>query len=211
MYKIQNGMSPDYLTNLCPPLTKERTVYDLRTGMNITAPQQRTTTYQKSYFPQTINDWNNLPLPTREIPTLDSFKDTLKKSTGKKPNKLYHHSNSVAAINQSRMRMGLSGLSAQRFEYNHIADPKCLTCGAQTESPLHYFLLCPTFQVPRQPFLIEICDVLNRNQIGIDFLNIHFRNYLINTCLMGDPNLDYPSNLEIFNKTQTYIKDSHRF
>jgi hypothetical protein len=211
MYKIQNGISPEYLTNLCPPLTRERTNYDLRTGMNITAPQQRTTTYQNSFFPHTINDWNNLPLNIREIPTLDSFKETIKKSAGPKPNKLYHHSNSAAEINQTRMRLGLSGLSAQRFEYNHIADPKCLICGAQNESPLHYLLLCPTYQIPRQTFLIEVCEVLQRNQIEIDFLNIHFRNYLINTCLRGDPNLDFPSNQEIFNKTRTFIKDSHRF
>ena len=179
--------------------------------MNITAPQQRTTTYQKSFFPSTINDWNNLPLLTRQIPSLDSFKENLKKIASPKPNKLYHHSNSAAEINQTRMRLGLSGLSAHRFEYNHIADPKCLTCGAQAEKPLHYLLLCPSYQVPRQPFLTEVCDVLHRNHIEIDFLNIHFRNYLTNTCIRGDPNLDFPSNQEILNITKTYIKDSHRF
>jgi hypothetical protein len=212
MYKIQHEISPDYLSNLCPPLTRERTPYDLRTGMNITAPSQRTTTYQKSFFPQTINDWNLLPLNIREIATIHTFKETLKKSAGPKPNKLYHHNNNTAAINLARIRLGLSGLSAQRFEYNHIQDPKCLSCGAATETPIHYLLLCPTYQGPRQTFIQEVCEVLTRNNMEIDFLNLHFRNYLIDTILRGDRiNLDLPSNLEISSITQTYIKDSHRF
>jgi hypothetical protein len=211
MYKIQHGLSPEYLSNLCPPLTRDRTEYDLRAGMNITAPLQRTTTYQKSFFPQTISDWNSLPLNTREIPTINSFKDTLKKATNPKPNKLYHHSNSPEAINHTRMRLGLSGLSAHRYEYKHIDDPKCLICNARTESPLHYFILCPAYQDPRQIFLREVCDVLIRNNLEVDFLNIHFRNYLVDICLKGDPNLDFPSNQEIFAITQKFIKDSHRF
>jgi hypothetical protein len=211
MYKIQHGLSPNYLTNLCPPLTRDRTEYNLRTGMNISAPLQRTTTYQKSFFPQTISDWNSLSSNVREIPTLDSFKDTLKKLTNPKPNKLYHHNNSQEAINHTRMRMGLSGLSAHRFEYNHIDDPKCLNCNRGTESTLHYLILCPAYQEPRQIFLSDICDVLTRNNLEIDFLNIHFRNYLVDTCLRGDTNLDFPSNLEIFEITQKFVKESHRF
>jgi hypothetical protein len=199
------------VSNLCPPLTRDRTEYDLRTGMNITAPPQRTTTYQKSFFPQTINDWNSLPLNVREIPKMDSFKDPLKKTTNPKPNKLYHHNNNPEAINQTRMRLGLSGLSAQRFEYRHIDDPKCLFCNGRAESPLHYLILCPAYQEPRQTFLSDVCDVLIRNNYDIDFLNIHFRNYLVDTCLRGDPNLDFPSNQEIFTITQNYIKESHRF
>jgi hypothetical protein len=87
MYKIQNGISPEYLSDTCPPLTRDRTVYDLRTGMNITAPQQRTTTYQKSFYPQTINNLNNLPMNIRETPSLNTFKETLKKLAGPKSNK----------------------------------------------------------------------------------------------------------------------------
>jgi hypothetical protein len=36
MYKIQNKLVPTYLRNACPPLTRERTTYNLRTGMDIT-------------------------------------------------------------------------------------------------------------------------------------------------------------------------------
>ena len=142
MYKIQTGMAPPYLTNACPQLTRDRTCYNLRSGMDVTAPQTRTATYQKSFFPQTIKDWNSLGRTVREVDNITKFKDHLKTNTGYKTNKLYQHSISKSAINQTRMRLGLSGLSSQRFDYKHIDDPKCLTCNAKIEDPEHYFLTC---------------------------------------------------------------------
>jgi hypothetical protein len=107
MFKIQNGLVPPYLADTCPPLTRDRTTYHLRSGMNITTPQIRTSTYQKSFFPQTINDWNELDRATRGLKTIDTFKDKLKNSLGYKTNHLYHQYPSKAAVNQTRMRLGL--------------------------------------------------------------------------------------------------------
>jgi hypothetical protein len=76
MFKIQNNLAPKYLTDLCPKLTSERTTYDLRTGMNITQPQTKTTTYQKSFFPQSIKDWNNLPQISEIAPPFRVLKTT---------------------------------------------------------------------------------------------------------------------------------------
>jgi hypothetical protein len=50
MFIIQNGLAPPYLTEMCPPLTRDRTVYNLRSGENITTPQIKTATFQKSFF-----------------------------------------------------------------------------------------------------------------------------------------------------------------
>ena len=35
MYKIQNGMAPDYLCNLLPPIVGQRTTYNLRNTADI--------------------------------------------------------------------------------------------------------------------------------------------------------------------------------
>ena len=153
MYKIQNQIAPQYLTNTCPPLTNERTQYNLRTGMNITIPPQRTTTYQNSFYPQSIKDWNSLPGEIRTATSTMNFKDKLESSLGLRTNKLYHHDSNKAAINQTRMRLGLSGLGSHRHEYKHIYNPKCQTCNARTEDLTHYFLLCPTYANPRPTFL----------------------------------------------------------
>ena len=211
MYRIQNGLAPDYLRGICPPLTRERTTYDLRSAIDITTPQLRTTTYQNSFFPQTISDWNDINCINRELPSLNSFKEFQKKNCGYKTNKLYHHDCNTAAINHTRIRLGFSGLSSQRHDYNHIDNPRCLTCGAKSEDPSHYFLTCPTYDIPRQKLLRDVCDILNAYLIEIDFRRRRFRDFFIQTLVKGTQVLSDTSTSEIFSITQTFIRESHRF
>jgi hypothetical protein len=211
MHKIQNKLSPPYLQNCCPTLTRDRTLYNLHSNMNITTPQQRTTTYQKSFFPQTIKDWNDLDKPTRLLPSNKSFKEFLKKSTGFKTNKLYHHDMSKSAISHTRMRLGLSGLSAHRHDYHHIDNPQCPTCGAKTEDLSHYFLICPTFATHRPILIRETCNILHYYGVQIYFLNCVFREYFISTLLNGSTTMNTVDNKTIFNLVQNCIHESHRF
>jgi hypothetical protein len=211
MYKIQKGLAPNYLTSRCPPLTNERTHYDLRTGTNITTPLPKTVTYQKSFFPQSIKDWNNLPQQTREATSLSAFKENQKKTTGYKTNPNFHHNSSTASINHTRIRLGLSGLSSQRFSYNHITSPRCLTCGAANEDPVHYFLLCPTYATSRPAFLEGICDILDDKEIEIDFRRRQFREYFIQIILRGTPCMNEKTVGKIFEITQNYISNTKRF
>ena len=211
MFKIQNGLVPPYLTSVCPPLTRDRTSYNLRSGMNITTPQMRTTTYQNSFFPQTIRDWNGLDGSFREVGTIDTFKDKLKRSLGLRTNHLYHQYPSKAAVNHTRIRLGLSGLSSQRFDYKHIDSPRCLLCGAPREDPVHYFLLCPNHRGPRDSFLTDTGQILNNNGIEIEFGKATFRKLFIEIILKGTTLLSDAKNMEIFEITQKYIKESQRF
>jgi hypothetical protein len=211
MFKIQHGIVPPYLINICPPLTRDRTTYNLRSGMNITTPQMRTTTYQNSFIPQTISDWNGLEGSFRDVGTIDTFKEKLKHSLGLKTNHLYHHYPSKAAVNQTRMRLGLSGLSSQRFDYKHIDNPKCLLCGAPREDPVHYFLLCPNHGGPRVSFLTDTCLILSNTGIEIEFGIKRFRNLFIEIILKGSNLLSDANNEKIFEITQKFIKESQRF
>jgi hypothetical protein len=211
MFKIQRGTAPTYLKNVCPPLTKERTNYNLRSGMNITLPQSKTTTYQKSYFPKTIRDWNALETSVKEIKTLETFKEYHKKKSTYKTNYLYHEGTSRASINHTRMRLGLSGLSSQRKDYNHIDNSKCQRCSALCEDPHHYFILCPVYSVPRVNFLENICQILYDNNIEVEFRSKSFRKFLIQTILKGSLLLNDLENKKIFQITQTYIRETKRF
>jgi hypothetical protein len=179
--------------------------------MNITTPQIKTSTYQKSFFPQTITDWNQLDQKIRNLPSMNSFKETLKLSSSPKPNPLFHHDSSKSAINHTRIRLGLSGLCYQRFEYNHIADPSCPTCAAPREDITHYFLICPTYSAQRRKFLLDICDILQLKNIEIDFRRRLFRNFIMDTILKGSDLFTLPENEKIMNITKSYIKDTHRF
>ena len=147
----------------------------------------------------------------RNSKSSQSFEEKLKNSTGAKCNKLYLHDSSKAAINQTRMRLGLSGLSSHRHDYKHIDKPNCLTCGAKTEEPTHYLLLCPTFAVPWPTLLQETCDILFSYDIQVDFTSRAFREFFIDTLLKGSSTLTLNDNRNIFTLTQTFIQQSHRF
>jgi hypothetical protein len=208
MFKIQKGLIPQYLIMACPPLTRDRTIYNLHSGLDITTFQTRTTTYQKSFFPQSVKDWNGLDKTLRAINT---FKDHQKKNAGYKTNKLFHHRSNAPAINHTRIRLGLSGLSSQRFDYKHIDDPKCIRCGAKREDPIHYFLLCPAYTEQRQNSLNDICDILHSNDIAVEFNRGNFRKFVIKTILRGSILLDDVENKNIFLITQLYILNTKRF
>ena len=211
MYKIQNGLSPSYLTGACPPLTRDRTPYDLRSGHNITAPQTKTTCYQKSFFPASVKNWNDLEINQREVKTVDTFKEHLKKSSGYVINKLFHHFSDKTAINHTRMRLGLSGLASHRCDYKHIVDPKCTRCNAKEEDPHHFFLICKQYVAHRDIFLDGICNILYANNIEVNFLKQNFRNFLVSTLLNGSLLLTEEENIEIFKITQNYIRNTQRF
>jgi hypothetical protein len=179
--------------------------------MNISTPPQRTSTYQNSFFPKTIKDWNNLDRAVRLLPSVDSFKDHLKKTISPKINKLYHHDCNKAAISQTRMRLGLSGLSSHRHDYNHINDPKCPTCAAKSEDPLHYFLLCPTYARQRPSLITETCNILLLHGIQVDFLSKPFRDFYIKTLLKGSDLFNLTTNKNIFELVQVFIRESQRF
>jgi hypothetical protein len=190
MFKIQKGLAPEYLRNQCPPLTRDRTTYNLRSGMNISTPQIRTSAYQKSFYPQTITDWNQLDQETREIRSINTFKELQITKCGFKTNKLYQDNSTKAAINHTRIRLGLSGLSSQRCDYNHIDNPKCNYCNSPREDPIHYFLLCPTFAAFRTDLLRDTCQILRDSHIEVDFLTNRSRNDFIDIILRGSDLLD---------------------
>jgi hypothetical protein len=213
MFKIQTGLAPTYLTNACPPLTRDRTPYNLRTGMNISTPPQRTTSYQSSYFPQSIKDWNGLEANLKGSVSLAAFKDCQKKKTDSKykTNHLFHHSNSKEAINHTRIRLGLSGLASQRFDYNHIDSPKCTRCPSKMEDPIHFFLTCPVFAIPRADLLQEVTDILHANDININFGNKFFREQFVELLLRGTTLIGEEENKQVIRSAQNYIKKTQRF
>jgi hypothetical protein len=179
--------------------------------MNITVPPQRTTTYQKSFFPQSINDWNVLDLNIRNSTSITNFKDKQKTTSLHKPNPLYHHNSNNSAINQTRMRLGLSALSSHRHDYNHIDDPKCRSCSAKTEDTIHYFLICPTYSNARPMLMLNACAIIFKYQINVNFTDKRFCTFFVNTLLKGSMLLTLEDNKAIMKICQTFIRESHRF
>jgi hypothetical protein len=124
MFKIRSNLAPPYLVEACPPLVGEVSQHNLRNNANLALPMGKKVGYFTSFMPSAVRAWNALDINIRNRPSLDSFKFNLKKSKKLKRTKFYSKFNGSRAVNQARMRMGLSGLKAQRHSYHHVTQPR---------------------------------------------------------------------------------------
>jgi hypothetical protein len=194
-YKIMHRQDPGMLNRDTVQLVTERNPYNVRSRENLTQPQVRTTQYQASLIPETTKLWNNLPLSTRQINSLEKFKETIKSKI--EPNQLYYTTRTRRAqVLHTRLRIKHSDLNDHLFRINLADDPGC-DCGAERETIHHYLLECPTHQAHRNALLNSLQD-----------LNQHLN---AETLLSGSAALSINSNTRIFLEVQMYILKTKRF
>ena len=103
LYKMINGLTPPYLTNLVPPSTGRTSTYNLRNNNNIQTIYSRTNLYYNSFLPSSIREWNTLPVGLRNSTSLNNFKRMLNLDVRKVP--LYYFLGSRKAhILHTRLR-----------------------------------------------------------------------------------------------------------
>ena len=76
-YLIHKGRSPVTLTKLQPRNSNRSSRRFTPDAYNII--KSRTDRHLYSFLPRTIRDWNDLPLATTSMPSLDKFKAAIKK------------------------------------------------------------------------------------------------------------------------------------
>jgi hypothetical protein len=211
MYKIQKNLAPQYLILACPPLVGTVSEYNLRNADNIVLPQGRLTSYFDSYMPSAIRSWNKLDCSIKNRRSIDAFKYHLKKSKAIKKVKLYSKFNGVKAVNHTRLRLGLSGLKAQRHDYNHVARPTCDYCGARKEDTMHFFLQCATFTNMRIILINKIMALYMSKNIVLDLRRTLNQKDLVNSLLKGDVRLNEGENTHLFMIVQEFILATKRF
>ena len=77
LFKMQNNLSPDYLSSLVPSFVGNSSSYPLRNATDLRTLYARSQLYYNSFLPSTIRDWNNLPIETRNLTSIASFKQKL--------------------------------------------------------------------------------------------------------------------------------------
>ena len=136
-YKIINGLTPDYLSDLLPPIVQDNVTYNLRNANNMRSLRARTNLYFNSFFPSTIRAWNELPDEIKGASTVSAFKYQLNKH--KKPPPMYFHAGTrKGQILHTRIRMECCSLNSHLYSKNIINSPPC-SCGG-FESAYHFFL-----------------------------------------------------------------------
>ena len=134
-HKIIHGRSPPYLRNLLPPFNRERSTLALRNSDDLTTIHARLHVFYKSYFPQTVREWNTLSIDIGQIEEPEPIRRAVTK-TNPSSNLLFYHGKCKFNIIHSRLRIGCSKLKAHLFQH-HVDSPAGM-CGNPYEDPFHY-------------------------------------------------------------------------
>ena len=194
LYKIFNGHTPAYLRDLIPENVSNRNAYNVRSKQNISQVRAKTNTYNNSFFPATIRQWNLLPSSVRNSEDIDTFKRKLDKGKPK-TNDLFYIGNRKANILHAKIRMGCSQLNHDMHKIGIVTSPAC-SCGAEIENSFHYFFECIKYTTER--------NLLHQNIIVL-------APFTLQTLMFGNPKCSKAVNKIIFDSTHTYILNSGRF
>ena len=77
-FKAQNGLAPQYITDLVPPYIPNRTLRSSEEGLLKVRTTNFVTRGDRAFAARAPKLWNNLPLAIRKADTLSSFKTLLK-------------------------------------------------------------------------------------------------------------------------------------
>ena len=82
-YKTINGLTPEYLRELVPPLVQEASTYALRNADHFQTIHASSNLYYNSFFPSTIRAWNSLSDEIKSAPNVAAFKYCLNENLRK--------------------------------------------------------------------------------------------------------------------------------
>ena len=149
--------------DMIQPYTENIHDYNLRqqiSGDNFRLPFCNTVSYSKSFIPCTLRLWNGLSASTKSSPSLNIFKTRL--NSGTKP-----RLNIFIQVTEKKIhcqiRNDASNLNLY-LQQHHLSDrPSCPHCNNPCESPSHYFMHCPLYNIHRQ----QLVDSFN--ELNIEF------------------------------------------
>ena len=143
----------------------------------------------------------------RSSSSIEHFKLNLKKQHLRATpffSHLYSRFIGKAAVNHTRIRLGLNTLNCQRFQYTFVDNMSCDKCGARREDAAHLLFHCPAYAVPRQTLIQSL------HQILYDDL-FRPQKHLEQILLYGPNALNLSENLTIFKLIQQCLLASGRF
>ena len=110
-------------------------------------------------------------------------------------NKFYSLGSRKAGIHHARIRMKCSALHYDLYT-NHLTDSPACTCGQNVEDAIHYFFVCPNYNMQRAILHDEI---------------IQYAPFNLHTILHGANDVSQPVNEILANAIHKYIDNTTRF
>lgn len=155
-----------------------------------------------------IREWNRLPTQTKESVTIGAYKRALRSQMFPTKQKHLCQFKGKSAINQTRMRLGLSALKQQLHTYHIIESPTCEICGIEKETTIHYLLRCTRHTAARHIMFLRLGSLVA--ELGIDINNTN-EGILTRLLLSGSIELNFEDNVNLLKIVQDYITATKRF
>ena len=190
---------PSYIQSILPQTRHTDTGQTLRNATTNTTIVSKTSSFNRSFLPNSTKQWNLLPEAVRSEPSLRTFKKQLHVlyciptppeffSFGSKTGNIYH----------TKVRCESLDINSYLFKIKKSSSPAC-TCGSRLEDIPHFIIHCPKYQKIRDDLFNHISVILN-----YDFSVLSSAQQL-NTLLYG-ASLDSISGRRVAGYFQNYLQ-----
>ena len=205
-YKIMNGLTPQYLVDPIP--MPRRHLFGRRVTNDLYKFHWRNQRFLHSFYPDSVQNWNNLGPEIREIESISHFKNTILKTIKPQKRSIFklHDPSGVKYLYQ--LRVGLSPLRHHKKRHRFIDTPNdTCRCGKGIETTDHFLLECSLFKIHRAR-LLSVINPITSKLYPWDSVTNSVRSDLL---LYGDEKLNPTENLSILRATINYIQGTERF
>jgi len=140
---------PDYIRHMIPEARRQDTGRVLRNADQLTVPHSRTSSYQRSFIPNTSRNWNSLPHCIQSCQSRKQFEQNVKSLHSIPPPSHYLTlGTKLGNTLHTQIRLGMSKLNAHQYSIQKVTTPEC-ACGHNQENTTHFLLYCPLFTTAR--------------------------------------------------------------
>ena len=134
---------PEYVRQILPTTRIDNTGRTLRNSGTLTLPANRTTSFQRSFIPNTTHTWNTLPRALQTQPSHKLFKAGIDDLFGTaKPPLYFSYGSKLGNTYHTQIRTGSLQLNTNLYQTQIITSPSCV-CGNTTETLKHFVFQCP--------------------------------------------------------------------
>jgi len=199
-YKIKTSEHPKYLFDLIPTQNNYGTRFK-----NIPQINCRTNFFKNYFFPNAIQEWNNLDPIICNSESLSIFRRRLLSFIRPASKSIFNIHDPMGLKMLTRLRLGLSHLSDYKFRHNFqdCINPLC-SCSLEIETSEHFLLRCHHFSDIRTTLLNKVSSIISGFSSLSDFSKT-------NKLLYGDDKLSFNDNTQLLKATINYINMSKRF
>ena len=208
-YKIMRRQTPPYLfRNL---IINQPSTRNLRNHNEIKPPRCRLELYKKSFFPNCIAIWNNLPDSIKNSQNIPTFKKHIKihlniGTQSLNENSLDHIHDGLLGKILTQIKLKLSPLRSHLFNYNLTDNPFCPACKDSIETPLHFFTECIAYRTHRNPMLTNLLELNPKISSPSELLD-----FIVNGSETGSHDNRVQINKSIFRHVSIFMFKTKRF